>query len=103
MDYHLEGDYVLDPIIEKLEHTTGDFFYGYNENQYLLIQGNDIKSNIRYNSFHKSLMKMEFFWNISMGNSVESWKKMEFSLIRWVIESVQLMDKKHLQCEIQRG
>lgn len=48
-----EGDYVLDPIIETLQHTHGNFFYGYNQDQYLLIEGNDINSNIRYNSFHK--------------------------------------------------
>lgn len=48
-----EGDYVLDPIIETLQHTHGNFYYGYNQDQYLLIEGNDIKSNIRYNSFHK--------------------------------------------------
>ncbi|WP_057937688.1 WG repeat-containing protein [Algoriphagus resistens] len=48
-----EGDYVLDPIIERLQHTHGNFYYGYNQDQYLLIEGNDIKSNIRYNSFHK--------------------------------------------------
>ncbi|WP_425638125.1 WG repeat-containing protein [Algoriphagus yeomjeoni] len=48
-----EGDYVLDPIIQTLEHTHGNFFYGFNQDQYLLIEGNDIKSNIRYNSFHK--------------------------------------------------
>ena len=48
-----EGDYVLDPIIETLQHTYGNFFYGYNQDQYLLIEGNDIQSNIRYNSFHK--------------------------------------------------
>jgi len=50
---NLEGDYVLDPIIDRLEHTSGNFFYGYDENQYLLIEGNDISANIRYNSFHE--------------------------------------------------
>ncbi|PZX55662.1 WG repeat-containing protein [Algoriphagus chordae] len=48
-----EGDYVMDPIIETLQHTHSNFFYGFNQDQYLLIEGNDIKSNIRYNSFHK--------------------------------------------------
>jgi hypothetical protein len=48
-----EGNYVLEPIIQTLEHTHGNFFYGFNQDQYLLIEGNDIKSNIRYNSFHK--------------------------------------------------
>ncbi len=50
---NLEGDYVLNPVIERLEHTAGNFFYGYDESQYLLIEGNDINSDIRYNSFHK--------------------------------------------------
>jgi hypothetical protein len=48
-----EGEYVLDPIFETLQHTHGNFYYGFNQEQYLLIEGNDIKSNIRYNSFHK--------------------------------------------------
>lgn len=48
-----EGNYVLDPVIKTLMHTSGNFYYGYDENQYLLIEGNDIKANIRYNSFHK--------------------------------------------------
>ncbi|MEP0713608.1 WG repeat-containing protein [Algoriphagus sp.] len=48
-----EGDYVLEPIIETLQHTHGNFYFGFNQDQYLLIEGNDIQSNIRYNSFHK--------------------------------------------------
>jgi hypothetical protein len=50
---NLEGDYVLDPVIDRLVNTTGNFYYGYDENQYLLIEGNDISANIRYNSFHE--------------------------------------------------
>ncbi len=48
-----EGDYVLNPVIERLEHTKGDFFYGFDERQYLLIEANDLQSSIRYNSFHE--------------------------------------------------
>lgn len=48
-----EGDYVMDPVIDRLEHTKGNFYYGFDERQYLLIEGNDIQSNIRYNSFHE--------------------------------------------------
>lgn len=48
-----EGDYVLDPVIDRMEHTKGNFYYGFDERQYLLIEGNDIQSNIRYNSFHE--------------------------------------------------
>jgi hypothetical protein len=48
-----EGDYVMDPVIDRLEPTKGNFYYGFDERQYLLIEGNDIQSNIRYNSFHE--------------------------------------------------
>lgn len=48
-----EGDYVLDPVIDRLEHSKGDFFYGFDERQYLLIEANDLMSNVRYNSFHE--------------------------------------------------
>ena len=48
-----EGDYVMDPVIDRLEHSQGNFYYGFDERQYLLIEGNDIQSSIRYNSFHE--------------------------------------------------
>lgn len=48
-----EGDYVLNPVIDRLEHTKGNFYYGFDERQYLLIEANDLLSNIRYNSFHE--------------------------------------------------
>lgn len=90
---NLEGDYVLDPIIEKLEHTTGDFFYGYNENQYLLIQGNDIKSNIRYNSFHKITYENGILLEYIYGKLRRVMEEDGILLDSVGIESVQLMDK----------
>jgi hypothetical protein len=48
-----EGDYVLNPVVDNLEHTKGDNFYGYDENQYLLIRGDDIRAQVSYNSYHK--------------------------------------------------
>ncbi|MBN3583667.1 WG repeat-containing protein [Algoriphagus aestuarii] len=48
-----EGDYVMDPVVDELKHNRGNFYFGYDENQFLLIEGNDIKANVRYNSFHK--------------------------------------------------
>ncbi|MDF2158447.1 WG repeat-containing protein [Algoriphagus sp. CAU 1675] len=50
---NLNGDLVLEPILDRLIHTKGNFFYGYDQNQYLLIEGDLIKANIRYNSFHE--------------------------------------------------
>jgi hypothetical protein len=50
---NIDGDYVLDPVVDQLEHSRGDFFYGFDENQYLLIKGDDVKSDVAYNSYHK--------------------------------------------------
>lgn len=47
------GDYVLEPVLDELEHTEGNFFYGYDENQYLLIKGGELRAEVEYNSFHK--------------------------------------------------
>lgn len=48
-----EGDYVLEPVIDRLEHNKNGFFYGFDERQYLLIEANDLMSDVRYNSFHE--------------------------------------------------
>lgn len=47
-----EGDYVMDPVLAELKHNRGNFYFGFNDNQFLLIEGNDLKANVRYNSFH---------------------------------------------------
>lgn len=50
---NFEGNYVMQPILAQLEHTKGDYFYGFDENQYLLIKGDFIQSDVSYNSYHK--------------------------------------------------
>lgn len=50
---NMEGTLVLEPVIDELTHTRGNFYYGYDQDQYLLIEGDPIRANIRYNSFHK--------------------------------------------------
>lgn len=50
---NFEGDYVMEPLIDQLEHTQGDYFYGFDENQYLLIKGDHLQSDVSYNSYHK--------------------------------------------------
>lgn len=50
---NIDGDYVLDPVVDQLEHSRGDYFYGFDENQYLLIKGDDVQSDVAYNSYHK--------------------------------------------------
>lgn len=48
-----EGDYVLEPVIDRLEHLEGDYFFGFDGNQYMLIKGREVKADIRYTSYHK--------------------------------------------------
>ncbi len=50
---NIEGDYVMDPVVDELEHNRGDYFYGFDESQYLLIKGDEVKSDVAYNSYHK--------------------------------------------------
>ncbi|MHA7128936.1 hypothetical protein [Algoriphagus namhaensis] len=47
------GDYILSPVLDNLEHTEGNFYYGYDDKQYLLIEGTEKSGEIRYNSFHE--------------------------------------------------
>lgn len=50
---NMEGKTILEPIIDSLIHTRGDFYYGFDEDQYLLIEGDPVRANVRYNSFHR--------------------------------------------------
>ncbi|WP_297335564.1 WG repeat-containing protein [Algoriphagus sp.] len=50
---NMEGKTILEPIIDSLVHTRGDFYFGFDQDQYLLIEGDPVKANVRYNSFHK--------------------------------------------------
>lgn len=50
---NVEGNLVLDPVIDELQHTKGNFYYGFDEGQYVLIEGDLVQANIRYNSYHK--------------------------------------------------
>jgi hypothetical protein len=50
---NIEGDYVMEPVVDQLEHTRGDFFFGFDENQFLLIKGDEVQSDVAYNSYHK--------------------------------------------------
>lgn len=47
------GTYVLDPVMDQLEPTRGDNYFGFDENQYLLIRGFEESAQVRYNSYHK--------------------------------------------------
>ncbi|WP_137400824.1 WG repeat-containing protein [Echinicola rosea] len=47
------GDYILKPILDTLIHLEEEFFFGYNENQYMLIKATEDDAEIKYSSYHK--------------------------------------------------
>ncbi|MDN3686969.1 WG repeat-containing protein [Cyclobacterium jeungdonense] len=48
-----EGEYILDPIIDKIDHLEGTYYFAKNEKEYLLIDALSTDADIRYNSFHR--------------------------------------------------
>lgn len=48
-----EGEYILDPIIDEISHLEGNYYFGKNEKEYLLIDALSTDADIRYNSFHR--------------------------------------------------
>ncbi|GGZ40882.1 hypothetical protein GCM10007049_37760 [Echinicola pacifica] len=47
------GQYILEPVLDSLRHLEGEFYFGYNENQYMLIEAREETAEIRYSSYHK--------------------------------------------------
>lgn len=48
-----EGEYILDPIIDKIEYLEDNYYFARNEKEYLLIDALSTDADIRYNSFHR--------------------------------------------------
>lgn len=48
-----EGNYVMEPVIDQMEHSKGDYFFAQDENQFLLIRGEEVKAQVSYNSYHR--------------------------------------------------
>ncbi|AWW29925.1 WG repeat-containing protein [Echinicola strongylocentroti] len=52
-----EGEYILAPVLDTLQHLEDEFFFGYNENQYMLIKATEDDAKIEYSSYHKIIVK----------------------------------------------
>ncbi|MFC4873693.1 WG repeat-containing protein [Negadavirga shengliensis] len=48
-----DGEYILDPIIEEIQHLEGNHFFAHNGNEYMLIKAQTNKADIRYTSYHR--------------------------------------------------
>lgn len=88
-----EGEYVLDPIVDQLEHTRGNYYYGFDENQYLLIRGDEVKAQVTYNSYHKITKEGDLMLEYIHGKLRRVMEEDGILLDAVGIESVQLIGK----------
>ncbi len=51
------GEYVLEPIIDKMIHLEDDYFYALDGREYMLIKGREEKVDINYTSYHEITLK----------------------------------------------
>lgn len=90
---NIEGDYVMDPVVDQLEHTRGDYFYGFDENQYLLIKGDEVKSDVAYNSYHRISKEGELLLEYIHGKLRRVMEEDGILLDAVGMESVQLVGR----------
>lgn len=90
---NIEGDYVMDPVVDQLEHTRGNFFYGFDENQYLLIKGDEVKSDVAYNSYHRISKEGDLLLEYIHGKLRRVMEEDGILLDAVGMESVQLVGK----------
>lgn len=87
------GSYVLEPVIDQLEYTRGDNFYGFDENQYLLIRGFEPTAQVRYNSYHKITKEGDLMLEYIHGKLRRVIEEEGILLDAVGMESVQLVGK----------
>lgn len=90
---NIEGDYVMDPVVDQLEHTRGNYFYGFDESQYLLIKGDEVKSDVAYNSFHRISKEGDLLLEYIHGKLRRVMEEDGILLDAVGMESVQLIGK----------
>ncbi|TDQ18353.1 WG repeat protein [Algoriphagus boseongensis] len=92
---NLEGDYVLDPNITQLEYSRNNHFYGFNQSQYVLIKGDEIKADVSYNSYHKITKEGDLMLEYIHGKLRRVMKEDGILLDIVGMEEVQLVGKDH--------
>lgn len=91
---NIEGDYVMDPVVDQLEHSRGNYFYGFDESQYLLIKGDEIKSDVAYNSYHRISKEGDLLLEYIHGKLRRVMEEDGILLDAVGMESVQLVGKE---------
>ncbi len=98
---NIDGKYIMEPVLEKLEHTSGNFFYGFNEDQYFLIEGTELSADIRYNSYHEIRKEGDLLTEYIRGKlrRVMDWEGIILDTIG--MENVQLISKGNMLVQMR--
>jgi len=48
-----DGNYILDPVVDELKHLEGDYYYGLEGTQHMLLKALEHKADIKYSSYHR--------------------------------------------------
>jgi hypothetical protein len=89
-----EGNYVLEPVVDQLEHTQGDDFYGHDENHYILVKGDEVRAQVSYNSYHQITKEGDLMLEYIHGKLRRVIKKDGILLDAIGMESVVLVGKE---------
>ncbi|WP_143960101.1 WG repeat-containing protein [Litoribacter populi] len=90
-----EGEYILDPVIDKLDHVEGDFYFGFDAHQYMLIKATEQKADIKYTSYHRIAIENDVMLEYIHGKLRRVMKNDGILLDIIGMDSVRRMDKEH--------
>ncbi|MBD8490369.1 WG repeat-containing protein [Echinicola sp. CAU 1574] len=98
-----KGDYILEPILDTLKHLEGEFFYGYNENQYMLLKATEDDADIRYSSYHKITLENDVILEYIHGRLRRIMKNDGILLDIMGMDHVTRIDKDHYNVYFKNG
>jgi hypothetical protein len=96
-----EGNYVLEPVIDRLEHLEGDYFFGFDGNQYMLIKGREGKADIGYTSYHKITVQNDVILEYIHGKLRRVMNYDGILLDQIGMESVLSVGEKHVNVKLR--
>lgn len=97
------GEYILDPILDSLTYLEEEYFYGYKDNQYMLIRATDKDAEIRYSSYHKIALQEDVILEYIHGKLRRVMKNDGILLDILGMKTVVRTDKDHYNVYFKNG
>ena len=90
-----EGNYILDPVVDELKHLEGDYYYGLEGNQHMLLKALEHKADIKYTSFHRITIENDMILEYIHGKLRRVMKNDGILLDVYGMDSVRRRGKDH--------